>query len=150
MIDHVGISGPRRKGGLCGVDADAALTPVPQWASVAHISNMRAKMTRIISVMVLAIGMLGFAAGAPAPAQTVPGAEVSPYDQPPVRRVRPRPRINVAPYPYRSYSTTFPVPYPADYPGPGFVRQCTSWLAPENRVAGPVIVPKMRCWWRPG
>jgi hypothetical protein len=27
------------------------------------------------------------------------------------------------------------------------VRDCTSWLAQENRPSGPVIVPRMRCWW---
>jgi hypothetical protein len=53
-------------------------------------------------------------------------------------------------YPYRTYSTDYPVPYEYEYPGPGFVRQCTAWLAPENRPSGPVIVPKMRCWWQPG
>lgn len=36
------------------------------------------------------------------------------------------------------------------YPGPGAVRECTSWLQPENRPSGPVIVPHMRCWWVPG
>ena len=32
----------------------------------------------------------------------------------------------------------------------GYVRQCTSWLATENRVAGTVITPQMRCWRQPG
>jgi hypothetical protein len=59
-----------------------------------------------------------------------------------------RTRIRVTPiYPYRYYSTTYPVPYKYEYPGPGAVRQCRSWLAPENRVSGPVITPQMRCWW---
>jgi hypothetical protein len=54
----------------------------------------------------------------------------------------------VAPaYPYRLFSTTYPVPYKYEYPGPGAVRQCNSWLAPENRASGTVIVPQMRCWW---
>lgn len=26
-------------------------------------------------------------------------------------------------------------------------RHCRSWLAKEYRVSGPVIVPRMRCWW---
>ena len=111
-------------------------------------------MTRTISVMVLAIGVLGLAA-APAPAQTVPDAAVAPGTQPPAQPRRPpvraRTRVTVAPaYPYRVYSTTYPVPYRVEYPGPGFVRQCTSWLAPENRLSGAVIVPRMRCWWQPG
>jgi hypothetical protein len=36
------------------------------------------------------------------------------------------------------------------YPGPSAVRHCTSWLQPEYRPSGPVIVPQMRCWWVPG
>jgi hypothetical protein len=36
------------------------------------------------------------------------------------------------------------------YPGPDAVRQCTAWLAPEFRLSGTVIVPKMRCWWERG
>ncbi len=36
------------------------------------------------------------------------------------------------------------------YPGPNAVRQCTSWLAPEWRPSGTVIVPRMQCWWEPG
>jgi hypothetical protein len=67
------------------------------------------------------------------------------------RSPRARTRIRVAPaYPYRTYSTTYPVPYKYEYPGPGAVRQCTSWLATENRVSGTVVVPRMRCWWERG
>lgn len=36
------------------------------------------------------------------------------------------------------------------YPGPGAVRQCNSWLEPDYRPSGTVIVPRMRCWWVPG
>lgn len=36
------------------------------------------------------------------------------------------------------------------YPGPNAVRECTSWLEQEARPSGTVIVPRMRCWWRPG
>ncbi len=63
-------------------------------------------------------------------------------------RVRPRPRIRVTPRClYRSFSTTYPVPYECEWPGPGAVRQCVSWLATEYRPSGKVIVPHMRCWW---
>jgi hypothetical protein len=27
-------------------------------------------------------------------------------------------------------------------------RYCRSWLAKEYRVSGPVVVPRMRCWWQ--
>jgi hypothetical protein len=70
---------------------------------------------------------------------------------------RARTRIRVTPIypygrvgPYRPYATDYPVPYTYDSPGPGFVRQCSSRLVTEARLAGPVIVPHMRCWWRPG
>jgi hypothetical protein len=33
------------------------------------------------------------------------------------------------------------------HPGPNSVRQCVSWLEPEYRPSGTVIVPRMRCWW---
>jgi hypothetical protein len=52
------------------------------------------------------------------------------------RRQRPRTRIRI----YAPYS----------YPGPHAVRHCTSWLEPEWRPSGTVIVPRMRCWWVPG
>jgi hypothetical protein len=26
-------------------------------------------------------------------------------------------------------------------------RHCRSWLVKEYRISGPVIVPRMRCWW---
>ena len=64
------------------------------------------------------------------------------------RTVRPRTRIRVAPiYPYRTFSTDYPVPYEYEYPGPRGVRQCTSRLVQENRPSGPIIVPTMHCWW---
>ena len=112
-------------------------------------------MTRAIMVIVAAAGLFGLAAADAARGESAPGTrtkraaiETSGQSQP---RVRPRARIRVAPaYPYRTVSTPYPVPYKYEFPGPGYVRQCTSWLAPENRVSGPVIVPRMRCWWEPG
>jgi hypothetical protein len=41
-------------------------------------------------------------------------------------------------------------PLAQSYPGLDAVRQCTAWLAPEYRLSGTVIVPKMRCWWERG
>jgi len=133
------------------------LTAAPQWASVGQINGLKAKMTRTITVIIAAVGVLGLAATGAASAQTTPGAtgarsaptELSAQSRPRVARVRTRIRVTPA-YPYRLFPTTYPVPYKYEYPGPGFVRQCTSWLAPENRLAGPVIVPKVRCWWQPG
>jgi hypothetical protein len=62
-----------------------------------------------------------------------------------------RTRIRITPlYPYRRESLPYPPPYDIEYPGPGFVRQCRSWLAPEYRPSGTVIVPHSRCWWERG
>ena len=34
------------------------------------------------------------------------------------------------------------------HPGPHAKRYCRSWLVQEYRVSGPVIVPRMQCWWQ--
>ena len=94
--------------------------------------------------------MLGTAPSA-ASGQTAAGTAAENGDTEFSSQSRARTRIRVAPrYPYRTYSTDYPVQYKYEYPGPGFVRECSSWLTPENRLSGPVIVPKMRCWWQPG
>ena len=119
-------------------------------------------MTRTITVIVVATGaaMLGlaatsagFAQSTSAPKQNAGATEFSAQSRP--EPARARTRIRVTPVlpdtsPYRTYSTIYPVPYKYEYPGRGYVRQCTSWLATENRVAGTVITPQMRCWWQPG
>lgn len=33
-------------------------------------------------------------------------------------------------------------------PPPTAKRYCRSWLVQEYRVSGPVIVPRMQCWWQ--
>ena len=100
-------------------------------------------MNRTILLLLLALGFiaLGLAEAENALAQTSEAARENSY-----RRVRPR--IHVTPgYPYRLYSTPYPVPYKYEYPGPGAVRECASWLGQEYRASGPVITPRMRCWW---
>jgi hypothetical protein len=68
---------------------------------------------------------------------------------------RPRTRITVYPrgvYPglvgprYFGFST-YPRPYPYDWPGPFAKRDCVGWLAWQQRPSGPVVVPLRRCWW---
>jgi len=83
------------------------------------------------------------------PSDTPRNPEVSTPSNPRTSRARTRIRVTPA-YPYRTYPTTYPVPYTYEYPGPGHQRECTSWLAAENRPSGRVIVPRMRCWWQPG
>ena len=109
-------------------------------------------MLRPVSAIIAGLAVLGFAGTDTACAQRA-GATASPSATDLSAQSRPAParartRIRVTPaYPYRLFSTPYPVPYKYEYPGPGAVRQCASWLAPESRVSGPVIVPKMRCWW---
>jgi hypothetical protein len=102
-----------------------------------------------VTILALAASALlpdGFASARSAAGGKADRSAASAYAQ--ARPLRARTRIRVTPaYPYRLYSTTYPVPYEYEYPGPGGVRQCTSWLARENRPSGPVIVPRMRCWW---
>ncbi len=50
-------------------------------------------------------------------------------------QVRPRARVRV--YPRRSR-----------YLPPNATRQCRAWLEREYRVSGPVVVPRMHCWWQ--
>jgi hypothetical protein len=64
------------------------------------------------------------------------------------RRTRARPQIRVQPrYPYRRFHSLYPPPYDYEYPGPNGVRQCVDGYATEYRASGPVVVPRMRCWW---
>jgi hypothetical protein len=115
-------------------------------------------MTRATALIIVASATaLGSAdvAYAQFPSDTTPEVSAKSNPRPGRARTRitvtPRARITVTPaYPYRTYSTTYPVPYTYEYHGPGHVRQCTSWLAAENRPSGAVIVPRMRCWWQPG
>jgi hypothetical protein len=113
-------------------------------------------MTRAVTAFIAVLGCALLSvidipsAGAQAPAAGGK-SPLAARAQAPAKSTRARTRIRVTPsYPYRTFSTDFPVPYRAEYPGPGFVRECTSWLAPEARASGPVIVPRMRCWWQPG
>jgi len=59
-------------------------------------------------------------------------ARVSPYTQ--EFAAQSHPRITI--YPLRSS------------PGRNAKRHCQSWLVKEYRISGPVIVPRMRCWWK--
>jgi hypothetical protein len=100
--------------------------------------------------MVVAGALLAIPPSAPAPGggRTPSHLAANAFAQAEPKPERPRTRIRVTPlYPYRRESLPYPPPYDIEYPGPGFVRQCTSWLAPEHRPSGTVIVPHSRCWW---
>ena len=59
-----------------------------------------------------------------------------------VRRAPPR----IVVTPRRPSATPYPLPGAA-FPGPGYVRACTSWLEQDPRPSGTVIVPRMSCSW---
>jgi len=109
-----------------------------------------------IAAGALALGLL--VAGA-ASAQTAGGdkaaknrgADAFAQTRPQSRRARTRVRVYPI-YPRRLESTRFPPPDPSEYryPGPGHVRECVAWLAPQYRPSGTVIVPHTRCWCQPG
>jgi hypothetical protein len=40
--------------------------------------------------------------------------------------------------------------YPRYNPGPNAVRDCTATYVTEQRPSGPVITPRMNCYWRRG
>jgi len=64
---------------------------------------------------------------------------------------RPPTRVRVTPRClYRTETLDHPPPYDCEFPGPGYVRQCTARLVQEYRPSGTVIVPRMQCWWERG
>jgi hypothetical protein len=90
---------------------------------------MLARRIAIIAAMALGAGLYGAPLQA-APARGTAQSEAgSAYAQQAPRIRRARTRIEIRPR--------------------NIVRECTSWLQQEARPSGTVIVPKMRCWWRP-
>jgi hypothetical protein len=101
-------------------------------------------------VRVVLVGALAVAAGlllvaGDAPAQNSGDPAYSSQSRRPPTRLRVQPPY----YPYRNYSTDYPVPYEYEFPGPNAVRQCKARLVQELRPSGPTVVPKMHCWWEP-
>ncbi|MEA2984493.1 MAG: hypothetical protein QOD94_747 [Alphaproteobacteria bacterium] len=97
------------------------------------------------ALLLAAASMLGILASGPVAAEPVSpsSAAASALAQAdPPRRVPPRIIIT----PRRPGATPYPLPGAA-YPGPGYVRDCVSWLEVDPRPSGTVIVPRMRCAW---
>jgi hypothetical protein len=105
------------------VDAKAAIRE--RWRGGWGDDEMRA-------VLVAAVAILGLA-----------GSAVAAFAQGTTAGRAP-PRITITP----RQPAASPYPSPgAAFPGPGHVRECTSWLEQDPRPSGTVIVPRMRCWW---
>ncbi len=109
-------------------------------------------MVRVVlltSVCLFAAAAAASAAPLPHPPGASPAAAID--DISAQRRTkRSRPVIRVTPrYPYRTFHSAYPLPYDIEYPGPNAVRHCVNRYVTEARPSGPVIVPRMRCWWAP-
>jgi hypothetical protein len=97
------------------------------------------------AALMTAVAVLGLLASRPVAAEPVaqPSAAASARAQAdPPRRAPPRVTVT----PRVPSATIYPLPGAA-YPGPGYVRGCVSWLEPDPRPSGTVIVPRMSCQW---
>lgn len=111
----------------------------------------RARLAAIFTIalsasLAMAAGQRQAAAQSEPQVKSEQSAQSSAQQRPRTLRLRPRVRIYSRQPPYWDY----PRPGTYSWPGPNAVRECRSWLEPEARVSGPVIVPRMRCWWAPG
>jgi hypothetical protein len=111
---------------------------------------MRTAMDHL-PIAVLATAFLLAWPGA-APAQAPGGKQASEFTAQKKKKAAPKrapTRIVVRrPLPYNLDHSPYPRPDDVSWPGPNAVRLCRSWLAPEYRASGTVIVPHMRCWWQ--
>jgi hypothetical protein len=98
---------------------------------------MRAALMTAVVVLGLAGGDSVSAEPASQLSATTALAQADPPRRAPPRVIITPRQQGASPYPSRG----------AAFPGPGHVRECTSWLEPEARPSGTVIVPRMRCWW---
>jgi hypothetical protein len=110
-------------------------------------------MQRIATIV--ASALVGFAAFSVTPASAVDAqttVQAKATDVSAQSRKRPRATLTIRPrsYPYRSFSTTYPLPYPIEYPGPNAVRECRARYVEDHRPSGTVIVPRVQCWWARG
>ena len=115
---------------------------------------MSVKPTAVFTIVALSVAVFGWAtvSGSAQTAGPDPSARTgasAAFAQAQTKRARTRIRVTPRCL-YRTQSLTYPPPYECEYPGPGFVRQCEAWLAPEARPSGAVIMQHMRCWWQRG
>jgi len=118
-------------------------------------TDMRGLISRVATAAVLSLACLWTASTVLA--QTRAGdwvvsrddlsarAQANPKSKRPPTRLRVTPRC-----PYRTETLDHPPSYDCEFPGPGYVRQCTARLVQEYRPSGTVIVPRMQCWWERG
>jgi hypothetical protein len=108
-------------------------------------------MKRIVAAAAVAILAGSLLPDGGAQAQTAPsGVRTAQASRPAVtdasaQRRRPLRRVPI----YRQDQWE-PDVYPRYNPGPNAVRSCTATYVQEYRPSGPVITPRMNCYWRPG
>jgi hypothetical protein len=131
-----------------GVDGSATMGERTRGMEQQARAGMRKKRALAIAAAAAGLIVLGLPTGDDARAQTAGAERDAALAARAQAQTRPRTRIRVTPgYPYRTTPTDYPTPYPIEFPGPGYVRECKSWLVQEFRPSGTVIVPKMSCWW---
>src|SRR5262245_38344483 len=94
------------------------------------------------ALAMLAVLLGGASAGDAAPAHRKnAGAGTATDLSAQTRTRRPPPQIRVTPrrYPYRTFHSFYPLPYPYEYPGPNGVRKCVDWYVTEYRPSGTVV-----------
>ena len=103
-------------------------------------------MKRIVAGALFLAGFVGFLPVSSAQAQTSSGVrngqavtDVSAQRRGDLRRVPVYPRWDWEPDVYPRYN-----------PGPNAVRVCNATYAAEYRPSGPVITPRINCYWRRG
>jgi hypothetical protein len=113
---------------------------------------------RIAALAVVAFGLAALT-GAPneavaGPRGTSAASDIRPSDLSAQRRRLRRAPLRIEVYPDIGRSGSrfdiYPRPYRYEWPGPNAQRDCVTWLAPEYRPSGTVIVPQLRCRWIPG
>jgi hypothetical protein len=125
----------------------AVLTLARQSETLANDRRLWVGVMMRIMTMALLAGSVGLLlAETSALAQTSAGvraAQAAPTDVSAQRR----PLRRVPIYPRDQWE---PDVYPRYNPGPNAVRVCNAHYVQEYRPSGPVITPRMHCYWRPG
>ncbi|HKS18608.1 MAG TPA: hypothetical protein VJS63_05295 [Bradyrhizobium sp.] len=102
----------------------------------------------VLAFLAASAGWLLLASGAQAQTASavVRAAQAVPTEASAQRR-RVLRRVPVYPVPGEDWE---PDVYPRYNPGPNAVRVCNAHYVQEYRPSGPVITPRMHCYWRPG
>jgi hypothetical protein len=111
-------------------------------------------MKRIgVAALLAALAGVCSVPAAGANAQSAPVARAMKPAQPAATDLSAQRRVRPPVTRLRVYPAYQPAPdgvYPRYFPGRNAVRDCSATYVQEFRPSGPVIVPHMSCFWRPG